>query len=463
VPGYGGTDMRYGKPSEDFGSVRFGDKRLDERLCKTVASMEQDSQGSILGSSGSRHDAKAFYSLLGNENFEMEELETAAYRATGRRILESGIGRVLLPQDTCDVTMNGHEKTEGLGYCNDGVKGVICHSSVAFTEGGEPLGLVWQQYDSRPENKMNKEGKEKAQCRPIEEKESYKWIETTRKVLERVPETVESVVICDREGDMYELYAEAQKLGCLFVVRMVQDRVTTGDDKSIQQLRRTKAIGEVDVEIPRDSRNNVKARTAKMEVAGCGVAVVRPKRTDKGQPGTVVLNLVRITEVGSEGEPIEWLLATNLPVGTAEEIMLVVGYYVVRWKIERFHYVLKSGCQAEKIQQRSYGRIKPVLFIYSVIAVYILAMTLAARAGGELPCDAFLEPDEWKVLFTLINRGKKPPKKPYPLSTAVAYLGELGSFRHSPSDGPYGVKAIWRGLFKLFVAIDSLARFMGQV
>jgi len=122
---------------------------------------------------------------------------------------------------------------------------------------------------------------------------------------------------------------------------------------------------------------------------------------------------------------------------------------------------LKSGCQIEKIQQRTYERIKPVLFIYSVIAVFILALTLMARSNPDLPCDVFLDVDEWKILFSLINCKQKPPDKPYSLKTAVAYLGELGSFRHAPSDGDYGVKSVWKGLFKLFNALDVINRLMG--
>jgi len=217
------------------------------------------------------------------------------------------------------------------------------------------------------------------------------------------------------------------------------------------------------VSIPRDTRKNIPARTVKMEVACCAVSIARPNRLKSDLPASLTLNLVRITEINAKNEPIEWLLATNLPIADDKDIMEVVGYYVQRWKIEQFHHVLKSGCQAEKIQQRTYERIKPVLFIYSVIAVFILALTLMARSCDEVLCDVFLEKDEWKILYSLINTRQKAPDKPYSLKTAVAYLGELGSYKHSPSDGVYGVKAVWRGLFKLFNAIDVVDRLMGQV
>ena len=453
---------KYAKPSEDLAGVRMGDVRLDARLQKTTEAMERECQSSILSTCGDRHGAKAFYALLGNDKFSMEAIETEAYNGTGRRIESNGASRILMVQDTCDINLNGHKKTDGLGYCSEHVLGVKVHSCVAFTTNWEPLGLISQQYETRPEKKII-EDKEQAKLRPIEEKESYRWLETARKSLERVPEGVEGIVVCDREGDFYELYAEMQKLGCRFVVRLTQDRATLGEERSIQQLRRTKACGEVEVEIPRDTRNNIAAGKARMEVAYCTAAVARPKRVSGALPASLTLTMVRITEIDASGEPVEWLLATNLPIANADEAMVVVGYYVQRWKIEQFHRVLKGGCQVEKIQQRSYERIKPVLFIYSLIAVFILAMTLLARSGADLPCDAFLDENEWKILFCLVNKCQKPPAKPYPLKSAVAYLGELGSFRHAPSDGDYGVKAIWSGLFKLFIAIDAALVLMGQV
>ena len=70
--------------------------------------------------------------------------------------------------------------------------------------------------------------------------------------------------------------------------------------------------------------------------------------------------------------------------------MTIVEHYIQRWKIERFHYVLKSGMGAEKIQQQTYERIKPVLFIYSVIALYIMAVTYIGRIMPDAPCSIFL-------------------------------------------------------------------------
>jgi hypothetical protein len=90
-----------------------------------------------------------------------------------------------------------------------------------------------------------------------------------------------------------------------------------------------------------------------------------------------------------------------------------------------------------------------------------LALTDFARHYPEIPCDAFLEDEEWKILHLLVTKNKKAPKAPYSIKTAVEYLGQLGSFKHSPSDGEYGVKSIWKGLSKLFDAIVLVDRLRG--
>ncbi|MCU0547376.1 MAG: transposase [Oscillatoriaceae cyanobacterium Prado104] len=47
---------------------------------------------------------------------------------------------------------------------------------------------------------------------------------------------------------------------------------------------------------------------------------------------------------------IEWWLITNLPITCIADVTTYVRWYSYRWLIERYHYVLKSGCGIEKLQ-----------------------------------------------------------------------------------------------------------------
>ena len=442
------------QPKDDFASVELGDKRLNERLQKMVEDSTKNPQKSILGSSGGRNQAKGAYRLLSNEKFELDELMSSATAATYERLQ----GEVLLIQDTMDVNLEGHDKTEGLGYSSEHVKGIKVHSCIALSPEGLSYGLMDQTYETRAEAKSKLSAAEKA-ARSIEEKESYRWLEALKNSTAVIPEDVHFITICDREGDFYELYAEARKLDLDFIIRATHDRRSDTNEKIATKIRQTQACGRVTVEIPRDTRRGNKARQTEMEVAYCQVNVVKPQNVrGDGIAPKVTMNLVRITELTplAGQEPIEWILATSLSVENAADSMKVVEYYIQRWKIERFHHVLKSGMGVEKIQLHTYDKIIAMLLIYSVIALYIMTLTYMGRVLPDAPCDLFLDEDEWKVLYRVVHKTKTAPVKPYSLAEAIQYLGQLGSYKRSPSDGPPGLKSIWMGLFLLYFSVDML-------
>jgi len=434
---------KYTSPTEDFRIVDFGDARLNKRLLKST-------DEKITSSGKTRSSAKGFYRLLSNEKFEFSKMEEAAKISTLKRI--SQYEKVLLIQDSSDINLNGHKKTEGLGYCSNNIKGIQIHNCLAVSVEGLSLGLLSQSYETRQENKSTLSEWEK-KARPIEEKESYRWIETLRKSIELIPSEIETITICDREGDIFEHYEEARELKSDFVIRVAQDRKTETSDKIFAKIRKAPSIGYATIEIPRDTAKKRKARKATMSVSSSSVRISKKKNS-------LALNLVRIVEISETEEPIEWILSTSLPVETAQDAMIVVQHYVQRWKIERFHYILKSGCKVEEIQQRSVARILPVILICSMIANFILALTYFARVMPDANCDLFLEENEWKLLYRFAKRTNIPPDKPYSLAEAIKMFGQLGVGKRAPSDGDYGVKSIWLGLKAFYIAMDIL---MGQV
>jgi hypothetical protein len=341
------------------------------------------------------------------------------------------------------------------------VRGIKQHSCIAVSPEGIAYGILAQYYETREEAK-SKSTKAEKRGRRIEEKESYRWLRMLEESTREIPDEIRVITICDREGDFYELYAKAMELENEFVIRVTHDRSSDDNEKTAGKIRNTKAIGKVRVNIPRDTRRNIPARQTEMEIAYCHVKIKKPVNINDERVAEIIsINLVRITETTPlDGEkPIEWILAANISLCNDEDAMTIVEYYIQRWKIERFHYVLKSGCNAEKIQQRSYDRIKPVLFIYSVIALYIMTITYLGRVSPDIKCDMFLDEDEWKILFCIANKTKTPPDIPYSLSDAINYLGLLGGYKRAPCDGAPGLKAIWKGLFVLYQTIEVFSVF----
>ena len=442
------------KSLKKYFEIDFGDKRLRERLLMFVESRFKHPDKSILGSSSCRSQAKAFYRLINNDKLDITKIINSVRAETLSRMC----GKVLLIQDTTEINLHGHKKTEDIGYCSNITRGIRVHSCIAISPEGVPFGLLSQSYETREEAKSPLSKHEKSLL-PIEDKESFRWIETLINSTVEIPKGVHFITICDREGDIYEFYSEAIKRGEDFIIRAVQNRRTDENEKILTKLREAKPIDKVMIHIPRNSRKNIPAREVEMEIAYAQVNIIKPtKIKDKQIAPQLPINLVRITEIKPQKneEKIEWILATNLPLSDNSSVMEIVEHYTQRWKIERFHYVLKSGLGAEKIQQRSYETIKPVLLIYSVIALYILSITYMSRVLPDLPCTIFFDDDEWQYLYRIIHKTKKAPKTPYSISEAVAYLGELGSYKRAPSDGPPGVKSIWNGLLKLYIIMDAL-------
>ena len=83
-----------------------------------------------------------------------------------------------------------------------------------------------------------------------------------------------------------------------------------------------------------------------------------------------------------------------------------------------------------------------------------MTVTYIGRVLPDTPCDVFFDTDEWQILYRIIHKTKVPPSQPYSMSDAVRYLGQLGSYKRAPSDGPPGLKVIWQGLFKLYEFIE---------
>jgi hypothetical protein len=385
--------------------------------------------------------------MLGNENLDREEILRVHREATLRRMVQSG-KTILAVQDTTSLNYNTHE-----GYISDKTLGVNIHSCLAVTVEGLVLGVLDQTSYNRAQAKDESRSHESKKVRALEEKESFRWVKALETSTACIPEDVRVITVCDREGDMYELLDAAQKGGQLFLIRIAQNRMTVDNRQILDAIHKRRCMGRVEIIIPRDSRRNLKEREGVLQIRCERFEIKRPHILNKNKALEDSLE-VWVVHAKEENPPrgeeaIEWFLMTNEPVENVAAAYERVGYYLQRWKIERFHYVLKSGCAVEKLQERSIDKTTVLVLMYSVIAVVILNMTYMARIHPKKPCTVFFEEDEWKVLYCTANKTKKAPKKPYTIEEAVTYLGQLGGPKRAPSDGPPGVKTIWTGLMTL--------------
>ncbi|MCL4394644.1 MAG: IS4 family transposase [Chloroflexi bacterium] len=121
----------------------------------------------------------------------------------------------------------------------------------------------------------------------------------------------------------------------------------------------------------------------------------------------------------------------------------------VRWLIERYHFVYKSGCHLEDLQLETAARLHRVLATYSLVAWQLLWLTYQARRGPEDSCETVLERAEWQALYAKHHATTEMPSNPPSLHEAVRWIAQLGGFLARRSDGEPGVKTIWLGLRRL--------------
>jgi hypothetical protein len=70
------------------------------------------------------------------------------------------------------------------------------------TRDGLVLGVLDQSRYNRSEPKDESVSRESKKVRPIEEKESFRWLETLERSTAGIPRGVKVITVCDREGDM---------------------------------------------------------------------------------------------------------------------------------------------------------------------------------------------------------------------------------------------------------------------
>lgn len=150
------------------------------------------------------------------------------------------------------------------------------------------------------------------------------------------------------------------------------------------------------------------------------------------------------------------MLVTNLAIDNFDEAIEKVRWYCLRWRIEVFHKILKSGLKVEECRLSSGERLIRYLSVMSIIAWRIFFITLISRTDPNLPCAELLEEEEWRVLYTKTN--KVPPNSNTPPPTmkeAIIWIAKLGGYLARKKDLEPGPIVIWRGWKRLFDLVDG--------
>ena len=440
----------------------FKDARLGRRFADLLKQLGDGMGGSIPFACQDWANTKAAYRFFSNAKVEESDILSGHFAATRARY-DACDGPILLLQDTTEFTYQrrkphdvGFTKSINSGRDTEGrlrhhaVCGILMHSSLAVTLEGLPLGLSSVKFWNREKFKGTAALKRKIDPTrvPIEKKESVRWLESLRQSIDRLGQPDRCIRVGDRESDIFELYCLTRELGTHFVVRTCVNRLAGDGSHTISaEMEEVDAVGQHVVDLRDDAGNVVKVA---LDVRFKRITVLPPIGKQKRYPSLdlTVIHAVE-TSVPKGRKRIEWKLLTDLPVSNLSDAVEKINWYALRWKIEVFHKILKSGCRAEDAKLRTADRLVNLVSVFCTISWRVLWLTMLSRTLPDAPPTVAFTDAEIVLLDRLVGDAGNRKTKPGALIFYLTKLARLGGYLARASDPPPGNMVVWRGLTRL--------------
>ena len=445
----------------EFGGASLGDARLSKRLVEVAAAKAEVPDRAFSGvAEGDWAMVKAYYRMIDHPDESGVNMANILYPHQERTIRRmAGQKTVLCVQDGTDLNYHNLGKCEGLGEIGKnqtGAKsrGLHMHSSIAVAPNGLPLGVLNSECIA-PESKPEEDSRRSDEI-PIEEKKTYVWIEHHRKLVEvsgSMPGT-RVIEVCDREADFFEMFDEQrQNPRVELLIRAQHNRKTAEPFKLFEAVRQMPVESRVVVHIPRQSsrpkRSKQKARakrpgrTAELVVRYKRIQLPAPKYHEGKEPIDIWIVHALEEHPPPESKAVEWFLLTTIDIRTVEEAERCLRWYCLRWRIEDWHRVLKTGCRIEDIAHKTAERLQRAIAINLVIAWRIMLMTLLGRETPQLPAEVLFSDIELRTLKAYAKKkGLTPPSV---LGEAVRLVAKIGGYLGRNNDPPPGHQLLWQG------------------
>ena len=408
---------------------------------------------SVPQASGDLAATQAAYEFWQSPHVKAQSIREAHHTSTIQRVKTQPI--VLAIQDTTELNFTHHRQSKGMGHLdNANSRGLKVHSVFCVSAKGVPLGVLHQQVWARDIETIGK--KHQRHKKETKDKESQRWLTALDATQSGIPQEIGVVTVADREADIYDLFALPRRRGSDFLIRAEHNRcvMRPHSESEVERLhdciRQSAAVGQLSLELRRHPERD--SRCATLTLYSATLEVQPPQHHPKRaalRPVSVQVILAEEKHPPADCQPLSWLLFTTLPVNSFEDVVQCLRWYSYRWLVERYHYVLKSGCRLEQLQLETAERICKALATYTIVAWRLLWITYEARYNPDAPGDTVLEIHEWQALYCTIHQTPHPPTTPPSLKACVQWIAKLGGFLGRKGDGEPGVKTIWQGLRRL--------------
>jgi IS4 transposase len=434
---------------KNFGNALLFNKKKVNRLVKIGTRLAEAKGTSLARLFDSWYDTKATYNLLKQPVMTPDSIQNPHREITFQN-MENWSGDVLAIEDSSEFEWNHKEPIEGLGPIGSGRdcdQGFILHSTLAVgvkQNGGlEILGLPFQQYYVRPpvQEKRKRRGKTK------EVIETDLWRNVVKE--KKLPAKSKVIRVCDRAADIYEVLTETKEYDCRHIIRLKHDRTVLSEGFQIKSLMNNlESMGQTQIE--KRIKDGTKSEIIKLNFNWKTVELKAPERPG-GKLPCLKETVVHVWGESENGEKIEWFLYTDLEVNSLEDTIKIVQYYNLRWTIEIYHKILKTGLKAENLQLETAHAIFAAISIMSIVGLRVLDLRERLRLNPEAPAtESGLDELELKVLGKYLKRDLKTVK-----CVALA-IGRLGGHQNRKSDGMPGVLSLWWGMSRFFGIMEGV-------
>jgi hypothetical protein len=393
---------------------------------------------------------KAAYRFFDNDRVKARNILDPHRQRTKFRV-QAQTEPILVVQDTTFINYSHMACSEDLGpigKLHNSSMGLVMHTSFAFSTRALPLGIVDQVIWARKKEEHGKAAQRKV--RLLEQKESYRWIQALRsyhRLLVRAPMVV---TVCDREADIYDIFQEAKLLNTKYLIRAKSDRNVDNNQKLWDFMQQQSVVEQHTIHVP--EHENQPQRKAEVEVRFSAVPLKYPadRPRSKRQPDIEAFAVyVREINPPPTAQPVDWMLLTNVAVASPEDAIKRIEWYKIRWSIEIFHRILKSGCHVEHARFEKNHRRIAYLTLKSIIAWKLLLLTHFHRIAPDDPATNLMSSIECAALYAAIHNSLPTQPIEFTARQGIRWLGQLGGFLGRKWDKNPGPTSLWRGWQRL--------------
>lgn len=439
---------------------KFRDKRLEKVGNLLYGCILEKNCVSLRKIAKNRAMEVRFGRFLSNKKVTVEELKEQRVSQVSR--LASG-RHVLGIQDTTELNYQAHaDRVSGLGPVGNGKdKGLFLHPMLILdAESSACLGFgaihTWiREWPAAITDK--KKTSRDYQKLLIEEKESYRWLETASTAKKYLAETKMLTIIADRESDIYEEWYRIPDEKTHLLTRACYNR-RLSNGLLLSDYVRGLEVKSVKLLPVRERDKKRSAHIAKLEIRFGELEITRSKGcSDKNAPEKIKLRVIDVKELPGSAvnneEPIHWCLLTTHEVETVEDAFQLVTWYCWRWNIEQlFRTLKKQGFRVESSQIETGEGLTKLAIIALGCALQTMQLTLARNdEKQERPLSDIFSEGEAALLNTLLpglegrTEKQKNPYQKGKLAWAAWIIARLGGWKGYVSERPPGPITMYEG------------------